>query len=325
VTIGLLLGLAISSGAAAPELWRPVGAWEISGSISEGYTHYRAAELNEVLVLMESLTREAAGLNPYTVTGFDGHPATQASLAFRKGPWRLGLEVEFWTQTFQQSDVPFDLADNARETRITCADLANKHVVAVDDDQAVDLSGCIQAKEEFSFLPITVQLSWMPQWTSWLRGGVGYGIGVLGGSASMELSTRYYGNAAARPDHISFDIVPNPKINAVQKLFVAAEWTPWRYIGLEGRGGMRLSQAGGFTLSKPTGSSQVFDAAFQAPGEGDQLWISWSESAPDRRAIWIGSREDAMVNSSRYGYQLVRGDFSGWFVALALNFRWGPA
>ena len=316
MTTGLLLGLAISSGAAAPELWRPAGAWEVSGSISEGYTNYQAAELNEVLVLMESLTREAAGLNPYTVTGFDGHPATQASLAFRKGPWRLGMEVEFWTQTFQQSDVPFDLSDNARESRITCADLAVKQVET--------LAGCIQAKEQFSFLPITLQLSWMPQWTSWMRGGVGYGIGVLGGSASMELSTQYFGSGATRPDHISFDIVPDPKINAVQKLFVAAEWTPWRHIGLEGRGGFRFSQAGGFTLSKPTGSSQVFDAAFQAPGEGDQLWIRWPESAPDRRAIWIGSREDAMVNSSRYGHQLVHGDFSGWFVALALNFRWGP-
>lgn len=316
MTLGVVLGAALGLAPQATELWRPSGPWEISGSISEGYTRYQAKELNEVLVLMESLTREAAGLNPYTVTGFDGHPATQASLAFRKGPWRLGMEVEFWTQTFQQSDVPFDLSDNARETRITCADLEVKQVET--------LAGCIQAKEAFSFLPITMQLSWMPQWTPWLRGGLGYGIGVLGGSANMELSTRYYGSGAARPDHISFDISPDPKINSVQKIFAAVEWTPWRYIALEGRGGLRLSRAGGFTLKNPEGSSQVFDAAFQAPGEGDQLWIRWPESAPDRRAIWIGSRGDAMINSSRYGHQLVQGDFSGWFFALALNLRWGP-
>ncbi|HNY31977.1 MAG TPA: hypothetical protein PKO15_13910 [Fibrobacteria bacterium] len=316
MTAGFLAGIALAALPCAPELWRPTGPWEISASISEGYTHYRASELNEVLVLMESLTREAAGLNPYTVTGFDGHPATQASLAFRKGPWRLGLEMEFWTQTFRQEDVPFDLSDNTRENRITCADLAAKPVE--------NLAGCIQAKEEFFFLPMTLQLSWMPQWTTWLRGGLGYGVGVLGGSASMELSTQYYGGGAARPDRISFDIVPDPKVNAVHKVFAALEWTPLRFASLEARGGIRLSEAGGFTLREPSGSSQVFDAAFQAPGEGDQLWIRWPESAPDRRAIWIGSRQAAMANASRYGHQLVHGDFSGWFAALALNFRWGP-
>lgn len=301
--------------AGAPEMWRLEGPWEVSASISEGYTHYQASELNEVLQLMEELTRETAGLNPYTVKGFDGHPATQATLAYRKGPWRLGLEVEFWTQTFHQSDVPFDLSDNARTDRIACSDLVGQNPTS--------LAGCIQASESFTFLPITLQLSWMPQWTTWLRAGAGYGIGILGGSATMELSTDYYGGGAGAPDHVKLDIAPDPRINAVQKFFAAAEWTPWRYVGLEGRGGWRISRVGGFTLENPEGKSMVFNAAFQDPKEGDQLWIRWPTTSPDHRAIWIGSRDAATANSSRYGHQLVQGVFDGWFAALSLNLRWG--
>jgi hypothetical protein len=305
-----ILTLLFGSGA---DLWRPMGPWEISASLSEGYSHYNAAELNEVLGLMEQLTRETAGLNPYSATGFDGHPATMARLSLRKGPWTASVETEFWTQSFAQSDVPFDLGDNQRTTSITCAEIVGQNLQG--------LAGCIQAKEDFTFLPVTLQLSWMPQWTPWLRAGAGYGVGVLGGSASLELSTVYYGQGAAAPDKIRFDIVPEPQVNPVQKFFAAVEWTPLKWLGAETRGGWRISRVGGFTLRNPQGSSQVFNAAFQNPSAGDQLWIRWPTSAPDRRSLWIGSRDTALANSSRYGHQLVQGNFDGWFAALSLEFR----
>lgn len=298
----------------APDLLVPTGPWEISGSASEGYSHYEAAELNEVLRLMEQLTRETAGLNPYSPTGFDGHPATMARLGVRKGPWNLGFEAEFWTEKFAQSDVPFDLSNNKRTTRLTCADVASQ--------TSSSLSGCIQAAEDFTFIPLTFQLSWTPQWTGWLRAGAGYGIGILAGSASLELSTVYYGQGAAAPDKIRFDVVPDPEINAVQKFFAVLEWTPSKWLGVETRGGWRISRAGGFTLKNPSGGSQVFDAAFQNPQPGDQLWIRWPVDAPDQRGIWIGSRDTAVANSSRYGHQLVQGNFDGWFAALTLEIHW---
>lgn len=300
--------------AQSAELWKPEGPWQVSASVSEGYTHYQATQLNEVLQLLENLTRETAGLNPYAVKGFSGHPATQLTLSVEKGPWRLGLEAEFWTQTFAQSDVPFDLSDNERTDRITCQDLFAANPTS--------LAGCIQAKEEFLFLPVTLQLSWMPRWTPWLRAGFGYGIGVLGGKASLELATTYMGEGAAEPDKIRFDIEPDPLINPVQKWFATVEWTPVAWFGLETRGGWRRSRAGGFTLRTPSGHSQVFDAAFQNPKAGDQLWIRWTATTPDQRALWVGSREDAMSNSSRYGHELVQGNFDGWFAALSLNFHW---
>lgn len=295
-------------------LWRPDGPLDLTLSASEGYSHYRASELNEVLQLLESLTRETAGLNPYKVEGFSGHPATQLTFSVRKDPWRLGLETEFWTQTFRQADVPFDLSDNQRTDRITCQDLyANP---------PASLAGCIQAREEFFFLPVTAQISWMPQWRPGFRAGIGYALGILGGSASLELATTYVGDGASPADKIRFDVEPDPLVNPVQKWFGAVEWSPWSWFGLEARGGWRRSRAGGFTMRSPEGSSKVFDAAFQDPQDGDQMWIRWPATAPSNRALWIGSRQDAAANSSRYGHQLVQGVFDGWFATLALNFHW---
>jgi hypothetical protein len=71
------------------------------------------------------------------------------------------------------------------------------------------------------------------------------------------------------------------------------------------------------------GSSQVFDAAFDFPEEGDHLWIQSPGSSPQTRSIWIGSRADAEARSSRYAYHAVEGDFDGWFLAAALSFEWG--
>lgn len=303
--------------AAPAELWRFEGPWEPSLSAGFGYSHYQAKELNEVLVLLEHLTRESAGLNPYEVKGFDGHPAAQAALRLRRGPWTAALEVEFWTESFAQSEVPFDLGDNDREDRITCDDLR-----ATESDLS-GLAGCIEARESFVFLPTTLQLSWAPRWTPWLRAGGGYALGVLAGSARIELSAEYFGAGAAPDDRVTFSVEPDPLVNPVHKFFATAEWTPSRWFGLELRSGWRITKLGGFTVRNLRGSSQVFDAAFDYPKDGDQLWIRWTSVDPDRRSIWIGSREEAESVSSRFGHQLVQGDFSGWFASLSAVVSWG--
>ncbi len=301
-------------GAPTPLLWSADDPTAVSVSVAEGYSHYDATELNEVLQLLENLTRETAGLNPYAVNGFSGHPATQLTLSVRKGPWRIGVETEFWTQTFAQSDIPFDLSDNQRTDRITCQDLyANP---------PASLAGCIQAREEFFFLPVTAQVSWMPEWRPGLRAGLGYALGILGGSASLELSTTYVGEGAAPADKIRFDIEPDPLVNPVQKWFAALEWTPWTWLGLESRAGWRRSRAGGFTMRNPTGTSRVFEAAFNDPQAGDQMWVRWPATAPSNRALWIGPPQDAQSHASPSGHQLVQGVFDGWFATLALNFHW---
>lgn len=300
-----------------PSLLVPQGPWILRGQASGGYSHYRADDLNLTLQLLEKLTRESAGTNPYAVAGFDGHPAWQGRIGVRRAPWNLEIEVESWSEGFVQTEVPFNLDDNDRDNRITCDDLR-----AVEASLA-NLAGCIQAKEDFVFLPVTLQLGWMPDWTTWLRAGFGYGLGILGGSARVELAADYLGPDAADPDVVTFSVQPDPLINPVHKFFASVEFMPWSHFGLEARGGYRLTSLHSFVLRDKEGSSQVFDAAFDFPEEGDHLWIRSAAERPDTRLLWIGSEDEAKAASSRYSYHPVRGDFDGWFVALAVNVEWG--
>jgi hypothetical protein len=52
------------------------------------------------------------------------------------------------------------------------------------------------------------------------------------------------------------------------------------------------------------------------------MWIRYATTNSDNRALWVGSRADAIGNSSRYGHELVQGNFDGWFAALSLNLHW---
>jgi len=298
-------------------LWTPEGPWIARAQVSGGYSHYQATDLNRTLQLLESLTREAAGTNPYQVRGFDGHPALQGRLGIRRAPWNLDLEVESWSETFHQSEVPFNLEDNDRDDRITCDDLR------AQASTLTSLAGCIQADEAFVFLPATLQIAWMPDWKPWLRAGFGYGLGVLGGSARVSLDASYFGPDAAHPDRVSFSVRPDPLVNPVHKFFASVEWTPFRHVGLEARGGYRITRLQSFVLRDKSGSSQVFDAAFDFPENGDHLWIQSPGERPETQTIWIGSETEARARSSRYAYHPVRGDFDGWFLAVSLNAQWG--
>ena len=308
--------LALAAAFNAVDLW-PAAPWIVRAQASGGYSHYQATDLNRTLRLLENLTREAAGTNPYEVKGFDGHPALQGRLGVRHAPWNLDLEVESWSQSFEQSEVPFNLDNNSRTNRITCDDLRATQATLTS------LAGCIQAAETFVFLPVTLQIAWMPDWTSWLRAGFGYGIGVLGGSADVNLNATYFGPDAASPDEVSFSVLPDPLINPVHKFFASVEWMPFKHLGIEARCGYRLTSLQSFVLRDKQGSSQVFDAAFDYPENGDHLWIQSPGADPGTQMLWIGTESEARARSSRYAYHAVHGDFDGWFAAAALDFEWG--
>lgn len=307
----------LAAGFPHPEFWAPSGPTVWRAQLSAGYSHYDAADLNRTLQLLENLTREAAGTNPYAVSGFDGHPAFQGRFGLRRGPWNLDLELESWSETFEQTEVPFDLEDNDRNDRITCDDLR------ANAANLTQLAGCIEAEETFVFLPITLQLAWMPQWKPWLRAGIGYGVGVLAGSAEVTMRSTYFGDQAAPSDEITFSIQPDPLVNPVHKFFTSVEWKPTRRFGMEFRGGYRLTSLQSFVLSDKSGSSQVFDQAFDFPEEGDHLWIQSPGENPEVQTIWIGGEFEARARSSRYTYHPVQGDFDGWFAAVAVLFEWG--
>jgi hypothetical protein len=287
-------------------------------SVSEGYTHYDADDFNRVLLLMEKTTKEK-GFNPYDVDQFNGHPQNALLLGAKRGNWSLGLEAEFWVETFGQSEVPFDLEEAERNYRVTCADLRDP------DYKPSTLYGCIEAKEIFDFLPITLQLSYSRDVLKWLRVGAGYGIGVLAGSAHIEMTAKYYGAGAAPDDHIRFDIWPG--INPVQKAFLDVEYLPpfARWVGLDMRGGWRISNVQGLTLRNQQGDSKIFKSVFPDAKEGAHMYFESFSSNPEDDKIYVGTEEAAKAKAQsapNTSFHLVNGDFTGWFVALKLNLYW---
>lgn len=293
----------------------PARPWDLFLSVSQGYTHYEAEDLNQILVLMEKTTQEQ-GFNPYRVNQFDGHPQKAMVLGWRRGPWRLGIETEFWVEQFHQAEVPFDLEEAGREYRITCDTLRNPAYVS---DR---LYGCVDAKETFNFLPIMAQVSYGREFGRFLRAEAGYGLGIMAGSATIQLSSDYFGAGAIPDDETRFDIWPG--VNAVQKIFGDVEYTPWRFLGLAARGGWRFSRLRGFDLRNRKGESRIFQVVFPEAEDGARLYIQ-SHGNPDLpSSIYVGTEAKAKAHAQADGshFHLVQGDFTGWFLSLKLNLYW---
>jgi hypothetical protein len=180
----------------------------------------------------------------------------------------------------------------------------------------------VEAKEIFDFLPITVQLSYGRYLGKHFRVAAGYGLGVLAGSAHIEMTAKYYGADAVPDDHIKFQIWPG--INPVQKAFADFEYLPWSWIGLNWRGGWRISKVGGLTLRNQEGNSRIFTTVFPEAKNGAHMYFQSFTQNPDDDKIYVGTEAEAKTKADRENtrFHLVNGDFTGWFLALKLNFYW---
>ncbi len=301
-------------------LTAPLQALDLFLSVSQGYTHYEAKDLNQVLVLLEKTT-QAGGFNNYEVSSFDGHLQKAVTMGFQTGKWTFALETEFWTESFSQTEVPFDLENSEREHRIDCESLR------ADSENFEGLAGCVQAWEVFHFLPITLQASRnfriSPSWSF----SPGAALGVMAGSATIRMKSDYFGIHSLPSDEISYSIYPG--INPVQKYFLDLEFRPswwWGgFLGLQARAGWRISHMPGFKLRGQKGESRVFDIVFPEAEDGAVLYIQSVTSNPDDNQIFLGTEQSARAQAeiSQSSFHAVTGDFTGWFGAVKVNFYWG--
>ena len=291
-------------------------AWDLFLSASEGYTHYQADDLNRVLVLLERTTNEK-GFNPYKVNRFDGHPQSAMVMGVSHGHWRLGVEAEFWVEEFHQAEVPFDLKEAGREYRITCDTLRNPNYQT--DGR---IYGCVDAREKFNILPITFQVSYGMDMGRHFRAEAGYALGVLAGSATIQLTADYFGEGVINNDKVRFDVWPG--INPVHKAFVDLEYLPWRFLGIAGRFGLRISELNELTLKNQEGDSRIFSTVFPEAREGAHLYVQSFTENPEDDKIFVGTEADARAIAAHDNtrFHLVRGDFTGWMAGLKLNLYW---
>jgi hypothetical protein len=182
--------------------------------------------------------------------------------------------------------------------------------------------GCIEAMEEFTVLPITLQAAYARDLGRRFRLGAGYGIGVLAGSAHIEMTAKYYGTGVIDNDHIRFQVWPG--VNLVQKAFTEAEYLPWKWMGIGLRGGWRVSGVESLTLRNQEGTSAIFKTVFPQAKDGAHMYFQSFTSDPEDDKIYVGTEAEARAKAAREGgrFHLVNGDFTGWFAGLKLNFYW---
>jgi len=294
-------------------------------SYSGGWTHYNGADLNDVMRSLADQSAQQGGLNRYDVGRFDGHPRMAATLGAFWGDWNLALETEFWVEEFGQRDVPFYVnreLDPAYQglAEVSCDFFRAEGFAPV----AGGVAGCIDAREIFTIVPLTLQLthSWYFRNRSLVL-SAGYGAGILAGDAEIIVETDFIG-AGSRPDD-TLRITLWPGLNPVQKLLLDAEWRPAPAFGLALRSGWRWSRMQFVEIEEVKGSSFLFGLILgddSSMDEGDRAWLLRSKTTSEKTLMLRSEPTDAEKKSaelSGYRYQQVSGDFSGWFLELKAN------
>ncbi len=314
---GLFVGLLSISVFADKTSNEPSGNLYISWGA--GYTHYEAGELNEAMVLLAKKTSDSSGgFNNYSRGEFDGHPYQIFELGYELDSWRLSVELDYWVEEFTQEDVSFYTKRN-EDPQFTSTDQLNCEILR--DPNFIPLSGsitgCLEARQSFAFIPITLNLGYQFKPLSQLYISPSYGIGIMGGLTETTVSTDYiFGRTQG--DTLSFEIWPG--VNLLQKLALDIEYRPWPSFGMSLRGGWRISQLAKFEISNKTGNSEIFDVVMGDPIEnGQRLYIqSFPNTSKDENEL-VSLTKDQFILSDKY-YNQIQGDFSGWFITMKLYY-----
>jgi hypothetical protein len=88
--------------------------------------------------------------------------------------------------------------------------------------------------------------------------------------------------------------------------------------------GWRISGVEGLTLRDQQDSSKVFSSVFPDAKNGAHMYFQSFTGNPADDKIYVGTEEEAKAKAAETNthFHLVNGDFTGWFLALKLNFYW---
>lgn len=302
--------------------------WNLFASWSFGWTHYDAKDLNQVMELLASQSGER-GLRKYEVDGFDGHPRNAAVMGMQWKNWQLGLEAEFWVENFTQKEVPFysDRDDDPRygpDFVINCAMFRDPNWVPFD--AGVSKAACLEGRETFTLIPLTLQLSYLWKMASWFHLSPGYGVGIMAGKTELEVKTDFLGLGARPDEHLIFSLYPG--INLLQKIWVDWELKPASWVGIDLRTGWRFSKLDHLEVKDAKGESTLFELVLgEKVEDGKQIYIR--QYCNGSQELILTSPENAVgtcrdsEGQKKDSYHLVQGDFSGWYAAMKLNLYWG--
>lgn len=247
-----------------------------------GYTHYKPDDLNAVNSIFEKTSR-SAGFRGYTVETFSGHAEEMLGVGAAWKHLLCMLEAEIWQEKFAQRGVPFTFQS---------------------------MNGGVDADENYLFLPVTLMFKYPVQWRK-LFLTAGYGPGIMFGSATVAMRTKYNGS---RPDDdMTLDFTSGATVIHRLALDALYRVTPWLGVGLAG--GYRFSEIPYLQVDKKTGDSFIFNVLFNGGAEkGDKLYTAFDQTL------------DFIPESERQSFHhLIKGNMTGYYIWLKLQFYLGTS
>ena len=261
----------------------------------------------------------SAGFNNYNVEHFNGHPYQLFELNYTHGNYRIGLELDYWVEPFSQNSISFY---TQRHKDPNAPDFLNCDILASDSFNPLDgaITGCVNASEAFSFLPLTLNFSYLLYNDERFSWDLGIGLGYLFGKANIVVTTEYYAGRI-NGDEINFDL--NIGNNIVGKVFSSFEYQPSSYFGIQFRLGYRYSQISQLKVDNVKGSSEIFQLVMGKPiVSGQQLYIESFPGLDDSEnelSLLVQSEQFKDANF----YNSIQGDLNGLILSLrfTLNFE----
>ncbi len=300
ITLVLILLIAIVVKAACPV---------ISLEIGGGYQWHSPNELNRSLNLITKKVHDLnMGGDNFAMGTFHNSErfTTAAFITFTH--LRLGIQADYWYQSFSQKDIFFSDDNTTTLSQTTCS---SSNTVT---SGAGTFNACINAQQSYSFYPIWSVAHAVYKPSKRISISAGGGLGILTGSNTITINEHVFPNDGSQSQSQSSNLTFSfdPGINPIYKLESSLLINPYKHIGFKVAGGYQWILLKEFTTSETFGSSQVFTLANGTAIEDDQtLYIkSYSGLSSDFDDFSI-LKEPGNGSSV---FNAVEGDFSGAFI-----------
>ncbi len=298
ITLALLLLTTIGVKAACPGITLEIGG---------GYQWHSPNELNRSLSLITKKVHDLnMGDNNFAMGTFHNSERFTTAAFISFAYLRLGLQVDYWYQSFSQRDIFFSDDNTTTYTQTRCS---SSNTVTSGGGT---FNACINAQQSYSFFPIWSVVHAVYNPIKHLSLSAGGGLGILTGSNTITIKEHVFPNdgSESQSNNLSFSL--DPGINPIYKLESSILLTPFKRVGFKIAGGYQWILLKEFVTSETSGDSQVFTLANGTAIEDDQTLYIKKYSGLSSDFDDFSILKEPGTGSSIFN--TVEGDFSGAFI-----------
>ncbi len=281
----------------------PVVSLEIGG----GYQWHSPNALNRSLDLITKKVHDLnMGGNNFEMGTFHNSDRYTIAAFITFTYLRLGLQADYWYQSFNQEDIFFSDNNSTTFTQTTCS---SSNTVASGGGS---FNACLNAQQSYSFYPIWSIAHAIYKPNKNMSISAGGGVGILTGSNTITINEHLFPNDGSKSQSNNLSFSFDPGINPIYKLESSILISPFERIGFKVAGGYQWVLLKEFTTNETTGNSQVFTLANGTEIENGQTLYIKKYTGLSSEFDDFSILKEPENNSSIFNR--VEGDFSGAFV-----------